>query len=475
MSDLLIHAESQKELRGPSTLVLRPLQSQSLHKGGRTAIEPSLFKLFTLDKVSSLKEILFSSTLEGTQANFGHPSSNAILLPVIQGSHEKSARFADVNGLDQFIVEEDQKLSQYFPTLLYQSQPQSRDFTTKKAHERVSGAEWQDIYNVLADPIQGPMSENGTKFSDLLQRLSARLQVRASSSPKLTSLAETIDVLPYLEDVDESSEAFVSFRENLAVGGESGISVTNMSIPHRPQEETILDVYQTLISHWLTPLPTQVPERVRVNKERLARSVAAYLTLASVGYLPADPSNPSTELPAPSTQSQLNSTQVLAIDQHPVWTRLRRYVEINGDTAEPSSSQHITDILTHLPTDPDVDPSSYDWRRTEADIRADRANAAKRSDPRARRRIEKRAQIMKRKAEEQKEDALIQQLPPVIGSYERVVPETNRPSSQVMGPEGNAPLETMAMTQPERGPFGARTGGVGQARKDKGKKRAAGF
>ncbi|KAM0702468.1 hypothetical protein Q7P35_009896 [Cladosporium inversicolor] len=61
-------------------------------------------------------------------------------------------------------------------------------------------------------------------------------------------------------------------------------SVEDMPLPGLPSTDhaadSITPVYDAIISHWITPLHSKIPGRIRLAKEQLARRLAAELTLA---------------------------------------------------------------------------------------------------------------------------------------------------------------------------------------------------
>src|SRR2546423_1047332 len=268
------------------------------------------------------------------------------------------------------------------------------------------------------------------------------------------------------------------------------------------QSKNSIELYQSLVLHGLRPLPLEIPDRIRVNKERLARNVAADLALAGSAIRPviresvrhpgqensyadsahpaamSSTSRPDLDLAHLAADSQTTPSLPRTAEGYSASVRLRAYTTVSKNAVTSVAPASVMGILAHLPSDVETDPARYDWRATEAAITAEHEDSAETSDPRVRRRAEKLAQAKRKRIQSQTkiaEELVRQRAPPAIGSSQIVLPTREVQSSQAMVPESNVFGDLGALTQPERGAFGTRLSGKGLGRMNKGRKRAAGF
>lgn len=136
---------------------------------------------------------------------------------------------------------------------------------------------------------------------------------------------------------------------------------------------TLPSVYRSLIDAWLGSLPTWVPGRTRLDKEKLARHIAASLCLASTSVqsrLPKDLmsaasntqsiSRPSQDYYQSSSFSDMSTKPTRQTDTASLVdsaiARLRRYTSIKDPPTKVNES--TSKILSHWT--PGADPSKYD-------------------------------------------------------------------------------------------------------------------
>jgi RNA polymerase I-specific transcription initiation factor RRN6 len=226
----------------------------------------------------------------------------------------------------------------------------------------------------------------------------------------------------------------------------------------KDEQPTIATLYDSILKAWIAPLPAEVSRRVRKQKERLARRIAAEVMLASTRVLRREPETtlvgrqpqPSQEsgisvpilssqpLPGSSSQwmsSQLQSSQPLSSSQSqpslpPISTPMPSQTQMSSQPlplpsriiADPLArlSEHlklkddapsilplpdnVNKLLSHW--QPGADPRLYDWRASE---RADRVEAI---DEPSRKELEKaRKRKARREKKQQRENELMQSQP----------------------------------------------------------------
>jgi RNA polymerase I-specific transcription initiation factor RRN6 len=358
----------------------------------------------------------------------------------------------------------------------------------------------REEYDMFFEGSKTDLSRKRIEFDDYLPAIRRKLEDPANTDPGVRLLSELSSPLPLVADVESSSATITSLAKGSSSEDRDLSIFPALSVGL--QSNNALEFYQILVSHCLNRLPPEVPDRIRVNKERLARNVAVDLALAGTVTRPSirkreahaveerkysdsaltvaitPPSGPDSDQAGLTPHTQLTSTLPPAAEEHPACLRLRAYTPVSGNVVTTATPAGVSNILAHLPSDIEIDPSTYDWRGTKANIATEFDTNAETADPRARRRAEKQAQIKRKRTELQAkaaEDQVRQRAPPAIGSSQMVLPTRALQSSQVMAPERNMFGGFGPMTQPERGAFGTRLGGMAAARKDKVKKRAAGF
>ena len=286
------------------------------------------------------------------------------------------------------------------------------------------------------------------------------------------------------------------------------------------KQVSIADLYDTILQDWIAPLPAEVPVALRQTKERLARRVAAEVTLASIHLGSRQEEGPSQAVPAgplslpilpsipadslPSTlptppQSSVPPSSPLLPELRPAsitdpLSRLRKYLTIGESTPMTPNilAPSVSELLSHW--QPGSDPSSYDWEATERALRPEAIDEESQELlERERRRKEKREKRQKRENELLRAKGHTSSQPmysqpafprsspgPTLGgmaaSSQAPGPASSQMSSQVQGfgspfvgfGGGNSMLP---QSQVEPGRFGGRP----DKKKKKGKSRVSGF
>jgi hypothetical protein len=499
ISDICARLGVQDETQAPLTLLMRPIQAQRPSKVPDEPLALPLHKLFMLQADRSVSEVL----LQGTNELFAVEeldSSNTILLPPRSYIRSRSSKYAELEELEEFVVQNTPENLLAYPHPHGKSNAQGHSNQEQQALMAGLVIGRREEYDLFFEGSKTNPSRKRIEFDDYLQAIRRKLENSANTDPGVRLLSGLSTPLPLVADVESSSATITSLAEGSS--SENQVLSIFSALPMGLQSNSALEFYQILVSHYLNPLPPEVPDRIRVNKERLARNVAVDLALAGTATRPSvrkretqavderkysdsalivaitPTSGPDSDQADLTTHSQPASTLPPATEEHPACLHLRAYTTVSGSAVTTAIPAGVSNILAHLPSDIEIDPSTYDWRGTKTAVAAEFDTNAETADPRARRRAENQAQAKRKRAESQAKAAegqVRQRAPPTIRSSQMVLPTRILQSSQVMAPERDVFGGFGPMTQPERGTFGTRLGGMAAARKDKVKKRAAGF
>jgi RNA polymerase I-specific transcription-initiation factor len=512
----------------PSSSVFRAVECHPEAEDADGSEKSFLFKLFSLYDDLSVVEHLYSSTEPGFGLTAGAPRLSVLQLPNGTAQPEVGPKRSDRATSGSFIVPDD--VVEWAACLSEKQHDgySSHSKSTPRSPEPPK-LDWQDVYNHVVKKEDGSALNARISMHSFISRLLDHLN--QARLPEMALLSELVPFKLHIGDIDDDSDKFEQFT-SATNSQQDRVTMLEQVRCSSSLPSGLSSTYDAFVAVHLTPFSPQIPDRVRVNKERLARKVSADLLLASTAILsrftvPTDLidgdvlSKRATPQPALSASFPENSAPRIAsgptttipktptsatAEEDTLLTRLRNYTTISPTSSFSISTPTLTSILRHLPTSPFTDPHSYNYRATERTLAAEReeevAIAAGLADPRARRRAEKarvRREEAKRRAIE--EAVSRQRAPPMllssqvpVGNFGHGVREVQ--SSQVRatvwdgdpGPshgqasghgqedESRRDMQMqMPSTQPERGVFGTRlVAGPGQ-RRDKGKKRAAGF
>ena len=195
-----------------------------------------------------------------------------------------------------------------------QSDPWTLDFSWLQKSFQIDGTPAASSYSKLKD------APSGSCLKDALEKLS--LKIRDSSTldnatiktvyvfllfsitivkPNLRHRLESLDITLFSENVDIASASFKEWLESTnlvhpklenmddddAHSIRSPLFMTNvlskMLFGFHAMEENqlLLDMYEKLIESWISPLSSEVPNRVRVQMEKTIRGIAIQLFLAN--------------------------------------------------------------------------------------------------------------------------------------------------------------------------------------------------
>ena len=198
-----------------------------------------------------------------------------------------------------------------------------------------------------------------------------------SQSPSITLVSDSIEPRSTMLDLEEASTALQKLLTRHSHESGSGLYLLPLQPLASYDGVDLLDKYSAMLSSWLTPSGPSIPDRNRVNKERLIRSIATEQVLASVAVRKVatddqgQPSSPTTLPPWYSSQlsSQTSNDDPPPTTEEPALSRLRAYTTFTPPQPQPPLStvhHHLISILAHLPTslrDPTLsNPATYSLR-----------------------------------------------------------------------------------------------------------------
>ncbi|KAF3003442.1 hypothetical protein E8E13_002218 [Curvularia kusanoi] len=376
------------------------------------------------------------------------------------------------------------------------------------------------IYKALLDHHEDVKEDVSLEaVTDQLRDLMTGVSLDSSSS----YLMEQLDAVA-VTDVDEASlklDRLITENSSQNTNRLEPIAASHILCLPRTKQIGVADLYDNILQDWIAPLPAETSIAVRQAKERLARRVAAEVTLASVHLSPTEEERePSTSAPAdsvslpilpskpadvlPSTlptppQSSVPPSSPLfpelrllpSIDP---LSRLRKYLTIdeNAPMTPNVLAPSVSDLLSHW--QPGADPSSYDWEATERALQPEAADEESQELlERERKRKEKREKRQRRENELLRAKTHTSGLPmysqpafprsspgPTFGgmaaSSQVPIPASSQLSSQVHSHGGFAGgfggmTSMLPQSQVEPGKFGGRP----DKKKKKGKSRVSGF
>jgi hypothetical protein len=246
--------------------------------------------------------------------------------------------------------------------------------------------------------------------------------------------------------------------------------------PHRfrgPPSNSLVDQHAELLNEFVDPLSRDVPDRVRVQSERIARQVAldgwaSAVVLGAPAPQAEDTDMAGTKQESPSPEEEADGMPELDND---IYTALRGYTDFSIPESTSTSQATASRIMAHLPVG-FIDPASYSYNDIEADLREHQTQEELASLPENERRKVERAQIRKeqRLAQLQRQREAIKSQDSSVPGLNVLDPREVQSSQLVPGISGSSQTVPMPMTQPERGPHGERN-----ALKSKVGKRKKGF
>lgn len=401
------------------------------------------------------------------------------------------------------------------------------DVVEEPALKVVDARRWYEIatkWKATEPPSREDYNDVEIEMADYLQNIVGGIQYRRQGGLEgLSSFHDLAGFEKFTEDVDDGSALLQDFINNFEDNyAESSMAVTLQSagllrmLGLEPEESgdslpNLSNVYDKLVSLWVTSLPESTPGMARIAKEKVVRNIAADLCLSSIlvsirdKSVPLPTAAPSQDVeegpsltlpihggrppPSPRTPSRSRfssqplqdhgydpsssySTPALSESalsgepaEDPAVSRLRSYA-LSIKSLKPLGPT-CASILAQWPETPGSDPSTYVWRPDQISGAAEEEEdsdkeAARLREEKRRRRTERFLKRQKGVASPRLGTVQSSQPPQVIESQ----PAFRFAASQVMVPSSSQADGGLPMTQPSAGAFGSRAG-LGKKKKRK--------
>ncbi|ODH49673.1 hypothetical protein GX48_04197 [Paracoccidioides brasiliensis] len=338
---------------------------------------------------------------------------------------------------------------------------------------------WTGLYELASATVtclkgsRGGLASNrtekkGKSFDSWLENLSDHMgdwAVRDSeSSPNSRTLLEILPSPPPLDDIERNTNVFDQILRTFSDSAQTllpGYQITSVPMPYSPSacvsvsdsnsaHETpasVTKLYDSLVHDWLFPLPGDVPNKIRMAKEKMIRNIVMQLILSRIiitrrpdvelpvshhisesedlhSYLPSSApasieplpqsKNPTLTVTSSTGQTGLDTDSVLPTSSQAATTATTTTTDTTptpGTSAQPQTPYSTLRLYTALklqqpPTLPrritstlshwklGTDPSTYNWRAAvhrlrEEEIETESQSASRRRKRRERHRLQK--------------------------------------------------------------------------------------
>jgi hypothetical protein len=348
-------------------------------------------------------------------------------------------------------------------TVSMQSQQRTRD--------------WSDIVNLS---ISG---QPEVLIDDAIGQLA---RTRGEKSPHLP-LKVLADMLPEsrIPDIEEASSLLSTFKQEAQTTDDRNGGLQHAWKILLLGTESLLENYNNIAAKYVRHLSAELPERVRVQTERLCRNAAldqdtSLFVEIGVGDHPTQtlqiPSKEAPSMPSSPPSSPAPTAAIARELSEPALAVLKRYTTISDSAVENFKSTSTSNILAHLPGHEILDPEGYSYTDVEDRLSKTRTQQELDDlDERARRRADRAVlREEKRKLRQANvRDTVTQQsiaVPGLVVSSPQTDPREVQ-SSQLAPIAASSSQPGVPMTQPERGAHGERR----RVKKKEGKHRIKGF
>ncbi|KAI4729174.1 hypothetical protein E4T49_02974 [Aureobasidium sp. EXF-10728] len=304
---------------------------------------------------------------------------------------------------------------------------------------------WTMLYE-LAHARATSATSQPEDFSRMIVRVEQALEVPETAENGHKLLSELYDDQVLVPDIDQAAAEFkdmISSRSQLEEDPEHAdrslqLAPIGSNFALNLGLESDMDltaVYDTIVTHWLTPLSQTVPGRVRLVKEQLARRIAAGICLAShvlrqplvkpteeetaaetqatEDAFSSQMDFPQSSLPTPSPTATPSLTTVTSLSSHPStlvsseFARLQRYTRFSSEKSTPAPlPKGLTNTLAHWTLG--GSPDEYDWLVVQRQQEKRAEEEDEDLTPRERARLKRRAEklLLKQRRESQKASAM---------------------------------------------------------------------
>ncbi|KAL4877229.1 RNA polymerase I-specific transcription initiation factor RRN6-like protein [Aspergillus karnatakaensis] len=503
-SDSVEHTQALSTTTRFSTLVFKEIAPKTLGKDQLDA-DGALIKVFVVDSRLRVEELILS---KHSARRTNSEGLNERSLMRVRNLRLAGQQQAAPPSLGEFIVDDwdgsalgyglvsDRGVDSIAPSAARQF---TLDFT--QIYEIATGAP-----RYLPQEGEG---DSSTSFQESFEELAnIASQQNFNHSTGRTAL-EILRKVLLLDDLDQTAQdlgSFISDRttSNIVLEGRNSFLLqpydpfTSPSTQNKKQSKQpsldLVAIYDRLINHWLVGLPSNIPGRARITKEKAIRQLVADIVLAQIilaHRLTTVESNTIYELPVsdppghtdePSlyevlptfvdhcTKSQANiawqSNSAIeefilprpGVDKCPTFRALSTYTTFSAPVIMSRDAERILDHWK-----PAIDPSSYSLSSEVSQLPS---------------RIRKQRR-KSRKWMSQKNVSLDSSVPlpppppvPAVRYWGNKLNDSQSPASRL---QSSQVTDVLSMTQIERGTFGGREAGQKSGIKARKKKRAAGF
>lgn len=331
------------------------------------------------------------------------------------------------------------------------------------------------------ETLQGDEDHRPT-IPESLNQVSQRLTGPWNKALPMSTLARLLRE-PRVLDLETASQDMDQWLSMIRAADHMHIQATSShsrTLLADIQTTSLLAFYDTYLLTYISSLSPHVTDRNRVNREKIVRQAATDAFLSGIGLLlrrqspdaeneiqsPDSQMHPS-YLPLLSSQSFASATPAVPDDS--AVSRLHTFANFRQSAAPPllKASVTVSNILGHLPTTINNDPTTYSYETTNKKIQEAQDEEAELSlDPRERARVRKQAAKRLRNLGKQvqfSQDIHTQRSMPPIVTNRRLAPALpgrEFRSSQPAVPDSSQSLGQGAamvnMSQPERGVHGTR-------------------
>ncbi|KPI42196.1 uncharacterized protein AB675_5612 [Cyphellophora attinorum] len=330
-------------------------------------------------------------------------------------------------------------------------------------HDRAA-KEWKDI-------LQDTISASGTKAAEEAFQDVQHFATDTDRKHEVRQVAAELMSDVHIADLQSFSQRLDVWAEQSADGSRPAPAVPSYR-SRDASSKALVDEHEELLNEFVEPLSRDLPDRVRVQSERIARQVALDGWMSSVVLGDTAPQQGDVEM-VQTKQESPSPEEGHAESKHDndLYTALRRHTNFNVPMSTSTSQATASRIMAHLPTGLS-DPISYSYHDIETDLREHQTQEELASFPENERRKLERAQIRKeqRLAQLQRRRDAIQSQDFSVPGLNVLDPREVQSSQLVPDINGTSQAVPMPMTQPERGPHGER-----KLLKSKGGKRRKGF
>ncbi|KAM5465766.1 hypothetical protein MferCBS49748_004870 [Microsporum ferrugineum] len=256
--------------------------------------------------------------------------------------------------------------------------------------------QWQHQYSLVIPTLETKKTADSVEFGNMppfgdwlnsLSELVASLILAPTTTPMSWLMSETVPLSFSVDEAENIAKGFDHFIQNFSdPGGDlspgfqiamlplPSTSSSNFSVmkPGSTKNFSLMELYDTMISHWLAPLPNGIPNRLRASNEKIIRAIISELCLAGVVISRCKAENVNGEREvgdeviqrsgdissSPFRAESLSSSQREVMSRN-MLTCLTRYTIINYPRPISRKTATTTSHWAH-----GSDPNLYDWQAT---------------------------------------------------------------------------------------------------------------